>query len=194
MSGGTIERYITFDHGTDPLDAGAADLHANYVEARKHRDQGQGIAAMVFEYSHVEVVDESYAVCEECGSANCRRVDPDGCEPDCTPDADEPPAPSFIVGNGPDGRVQIDGQPVDLARSIALREHSITGFAWGYLGSGPAQLALAILLHLGMDESEALQRYQQFKSEVVARWPFGKSFIRPVSDVRAWIDAQRSAA
>jgi Family of unknown function (DUF6166) len=47
-------------------------------------------------------------------------------------------------------------------------QHSPTGFAWGYLGSGPAQLAFAILLdHFGMP-GPAVLHYQDFKHNVIA--------------------------
>jgi hypothetical protein len=50
-----------------------------------------------------------------------------------------------------------------------LRNHSPTGFEWGYGGSGPAQLALAILAeHLG-DDHAALSRYQRFKWACIAQ-------------------------
>lgn len=46
--------------------------------------------------------------------------------------------------------------------------HSPTGFEWGYLGSGPAQLAFAILLdHFG-DPAPARVFYQSFKFDVIA--------------------------
>ena len=35
---------------------------------------------------------------------------------------------------------------------LDLREHSMTGFEWGFAGSGPAQLALAILADTIGDE------------------------------------------
>jgi hypothetical protein len=48
--------------------------------------------------------------------------------------------------------------------------HSSTGFEWGYLGSGPAQLAFAILLdHFGAT-GPALLWYQDFKEQVVANF------------------------
>lgn len=51
---------------------------------------------------------------------------------------------------------------------LDLYNHSPTGFEWGYPGSGPAQLALAILAdHCGNDE-QALNLYQRFKWAVVA--------------------------
>lgn len=54
-------------------------------------------------------------------------------------------------------------RPLDPSPSQRLRNHSHDGFEWGYGGSGPAQLALAILLDCLGDEDEALQRYQAFK-------------------------------
>jgi hypothetical protein len=48
--------------------------------------------------------------------------------------------------------------------------HSPTGFNWGYLGSGPAQLAFAILLdHFGAP-GQALLFYQEFKEHVIANF------------------------
>ena len=53
-----------------------------------------------------------------------------------------------------------------------LWNHSPTGFEWGYGGSGPAQLALAILAdHFGNDE-QALNCYQRFKWAVIAELPY----------------------
>ena len=49
-----------------------------------------------------------------------------------------------------------------------LRNHSPDGFEWGYGGSGPAQLALALLADALGDDSLALRWYQDFKWKVVA--------------------------
>jgi hypothetical protein len=54
-------------------------------------------------------------------------------------------------------------------RSLALVNHSPSGFEWGYGGSGPAQLALALLLDYTDDEAFALDHYQEFKTEVVSQ-------------------------
>lgn len=52
-----------------------------------------------------------------------------------------------------------------------LHDHSPTGFEWGYGGSGPSQLALALLAdHLG-DDQKALELHQEFKFRVVAALP-----------------------
>ena len=49
-----------------------------------------------------------------------------------------------------------------------LRNHSPDGFQWGYGGSGPAQLALAILAY-EFGDSVAKHYYQDFKWRVIAR-------------------------
>jgi hypothetical protein len=50
-----------------------------------------------------------------------------------------------------------------------LRNHSPTGFAWGYAGSGPAQLALALLSQVLGDDARAVRLYQRFKDSVIAK-------------------------
>ena len=75
----------------------------------------------------------------------------------------------------PPGEVLVsDGSKVRrLPLRLDVRNHSPTGFAWSYGGSGPAQLALAILCdHLGDDE-EAERFYHEFKSDVIAGLPAG---------------------
>jgi len=54
-------------------------------------------------------------------------------------------------------------------RSLELVNHSPSGFEWGYSGSGPAQLALALLLDYTEEETFALDHYQAFKTEVVSQ-------------------------
>jgi hypothetical protein len=54
---------------------------------------------------------------------------------------------------------------------LDLWNHSPTGFEWGYGGSGPAQLSLALLAnHLGNDD-EAMALHQDFKRTIVAGLP-----------------------
>lgn len=62
--------------------------------------------------------------------------------------------------------VTVNGQPLNPRLDIV--EHSSTGFEWGFGGSGPAQLALAILADL-YDKETALRYYQAFKDRVVSR-------------------------
>lgn len=66
--------------------------------------------------------------------------------------------------------VWLNGKLLDLKKSLAVSNKSPSGFAWGYGGSGPAQLALAILLEV-LPKAEAISKYQKFKEEVVANLP-----------------------
>lgn len=63
------------------------------------------------------------------------------------------------------------GRRRPLRLRLDLRNHSPTGFAWGYGGSGPAQLALALLADL-LDDERALDLYQTFKWRVIGRLPY----------------------
>lgn len=64
-------------------------------------------------------------------------------------------------------KVTLDGKPLTPARSLKVRNHSPTGFNAGFGGSGPAQLALAIMLRL-MSKEDALHTYQEFKFKYLA--------------------------
>jgi hypothetical protein len=50
-----------------------------------------------------------------------------------------------------------------------LRNHSPDGFNYGYGGSGPAQLSLALLADALGDDEKAQRFYQDVKFKVVAR-------------------------
>ena len=65
--------------------------------------------------------------------------------------------------------VTVDGRR--LNPRLDLWNHSPTGFEWGYCGSGPAQLALAILADHCQDDERALNFYQLYKWAVVAELP-----------------------
>ena len=53
-------------------------------------------------------------------------------------------------------------------RSQEIVNHSPDGFCWGYGGSGPSQLALAILLEL-LSKEDAFYHYQDFKQRLIAK-------------------------
>ena len=75
-----------------------------------------------------------------------------------------------IKGDWKTRRVWVDEKELFAGRSQEAINHSPDGFNWGYAGSGPAQLALAILLE-HLPEGQALSQYQQFKWDVIARLP-----------------------
>ena len=65
--------------------------------------------------------------------------------------------------------VTVNGLP--LNPRLDLRNHSPNGFEWGYCGSGPAQLALAILADHLVNDEQALDFYQRFKWTMIAELP-----------------------
>jgi len=77
------------------------------------------------------------------------------------------------VGYRRRGHAVVERQPgqeqVTPQKSLELANHSPSGFSWGYGGSGPAQLALALLLDYTDDEDVALAHYTEFKNRVVSQ-------------------------
>ena len=65
--------------------------------------------------------------------------------------------------------VTVNGRALDSRLDLCF--HSPDGFEWGYCGSGPAQLALAILADHLSDDRQALDMYQRFKWAVIAGLP-----------------------
>ena len=90
---------------------------------------------------------------------------------------------------------------LDPAASQRLHNHSPDGFEWGYGGSGPAQLALAILLDAGLRHypvdvdrrvdaiAGAMRLYQEFKRLHVARFEF-EGFRLRLADVEEFVFAR----
>lgn len=66
--------------------------------------------------------------------------------------------------------IYIDGHRLYDTYSQKIRNHSPDGFNVGYNGSGPSQLALAILLKF-LPKEDACNYYQEFKFSVVGKWP-----------------------
>lgn len=83
-----------------------------------------------------------------------------------------------------------DGEDTRLypGPSQRLVNHSPDGFNWSFGGSGPAQLALALLLDATTDPEKALSHYQHFKWEKVAGWGNEWSITR--SEILLWIEEQ----
>lgn len=77
-------------------------------------------------------------------------------------------------------------RPLDPKPSQKINNHSPDGFSWGYGGSGPAQLALAILLD-AYDEELAKNLYQDFKWDVISKFPMEQSWELPLEEIELWI-------
>ena len=78
--------------------------------------------------------------------------------------------------------------PVDysLPERRDLTSHSPSGLAWGYPGSGPAQLAAALLADLTGDGEYAVRRHQELKRDVIARI-LGNQWTIHGEDLAGWV-------
>lgn len=103
---------------------------------------------------------------------------------------DDPPRASTVYqghrdSTAPVGEeyiVTVDDQP--LPKRYDLLSASPSGFSWAFSGSGPAQLAIAILAH-AYDDEFAADHHQLFKREVVSELP-KDGWKLDVSDLDAW--------
>ena len=77
-----------------------------------------------------------------------------------------------------------------IRKRTDLRNHS-RGFEWGYRGSGPAQLSLALLADALEDDQLALEHYQQFKADVVAHFEPGAWTITS-DEIVDWLRRRRA--
>lgn len=96
-----------------------------------------------------------------------------------TPEGEDLPAPlscyvpadgeaCYLGVNGVVVRVEGDGSRRKLDPRLDLANHSPSGFAWGYAGSGPAQLALAMAADSTGDDALAMRVYQTLKATFIA--------------------------
>jgi len=83
--------------------------------------------------------------------------------------------------------VAVNNQKLSPVPSLALWNHSPTGFAWGYNGSGPAQLALAILFDYTGDSMFAKKYHQEFKNAVISKLSQNDGWILYDTDIDEWI-------
>ena len=81
-----------------------------------------------------------------------------------------------------------DDVPLNPHPSQRIWNHSPDGFNWGYQGSGPAQLALALLYDVTGDEVVSVRLHQEFKSSVVAAW--GDTWGISDADIKEWVNSK----
>jgi hypothetical protein len=84
---------------------------------------------------------------------------------------------TVLVIDGPSPRRMLDPRR-------DLRNHSLDGFEWGYGGSGPAQLALALLADALGSDDRALAIYQDFKWFAVSG--FGNAWSMTSQEIVEW--------
>lgn len=80
--------------------------------------------------------------------------------------------------------VRVNGRNLSIEPSQRVHNHS-EAYEWGYGGSGPSQLALAIMLDI-FDEETAACYYQKFKFEFIACAKF-EGFVITSQDVENWL-------
>lgn len=85
--------------------------------------------------------------------------------------------------------VYIDGKPLDSSPSQSLYNHSPDGFAWGFSGSGPSQLSLALLYYFSEDRDFSIQNYQDFKEQIVSKLP--RKFQLNAQFIKDWIEHKK---
>jgi len=78
-----------------------------------------------------------------------------------------------------------DGQYFSPIPSQVVNNHSPDGFNWSYCGSGPAQLALGLLLDITGDPDVAQRYHQPFKWNFVAG--FADTWRITGDEVRQWL-------
>lgn len=81
--------------------------------------------------------------------------------------------------------VEPNGTMRPLDPRLELENRSPTGFEWGYAGSGPAQLALALCADALGDDKAAVRVYQPFKFAVIAGLDRSSSWVMTAAEVRA---------
>lgn len=97
----------------------------------------------------------------------------------------------MIRGVAETRQVFINGVELLPDESLAMRRHSPDGFAWGYGGSGPAQLALALLLHFTKDKLFSSRYYQMFKSDILVPLDIDEDFKLVDSVVTDWVKRRK---
>lgn len=91
--------------------------------------------------------------------------------------------------SGLDCVVELDNESyhtkLSLEKSLEIAKHSPDGFQWGYSGSGPAQLAAAILYEITDDVELSRSYYELFKHDHVSQWE--DTFEISEFEVRIWL-------
>lgn len=112
----------------------------------------------------------------------------------------------YIVGRPPESVSVYNGnsQNASLIKKLPHTMHHSQGFAWGYEGSGPADLALNILDYIARESGErpnvavwkgkvtkvAWDLHQDFKRTFVATWELRSSWVLRCDDIYGWMQVE----
>lgn len=104
------------------------------------------------------------------------------------------------TGWPPEPRVYVEETGRRRRKLRHFPHHSPAGFEWGYGGSGPSDLALAVLADVLGERPSRRQLYEgeplcwrlhiEFKQEVVSRLP-REGFKLSAKDVLKWVEMRR---
>ena len=102
---------------------------------------------------------------------------------------------SQYIGKYINGHYQVTKDKQILNGHQDITNHSPMGFAWGYPGSGPAQLALALMVEeFGSDISKHPIHYQVFKDKVIARLDGECDWSLSSNQIQAFIECEIAGA
>lgn len=93
---------------------------------------------------------------------------------------------SIVHGDVRTRDVTIGGVAVDPERSLAIWKYCPTGFGWGHGGGPPTQLALALLLELGVGDDEAFRHHYALKWRFIAPAALNKDLTLDLDEIVAW--------
>lgn len=84
--------------------------------------------------------------------------------------------------------IREDGKLVGrLDPHLEVMNKSPTGYSWGYGGSGPAQLAFALLVAvIGIECAQDPRMFQRFKGDVIAKLDKAKGWKLTEDEILAW--------
>ncbi len=76
----------------------------------------------------------------------------------------------------------------DLPLRLDIHSHSPDGFEWGYGGSGPSQLALALIAHAMQDDELTKRLYPQFRDVGIATIQ-QDMWMLSSTDIQKWVES-----
>lgn len=99
---------------------------------------------------------------------------------------------SRLTDNSPSVFVEYSNKATEATAPLKRHyRHSPDGFEWGYGGSGPADLAFAVIRYF-YDEKTAEKYYHEFKRDIVSSVPRSVSrFEIDEAFVKKWLDSTK---
>lgn len=84
-------------------------------------------------------------------------------------------------------KVQKNGSRFRADARRKIQNLPLDGFSWGYIGSGPSQLSLALLVDAGLEESKAMALHNLFLWRVVSSWDINGEWKITTDEICQWV-------